>query len=83
MDFVSAGKPGLALSSSFSSSSFFFVRVEDFEAGAFETCYLLDFVGPKRFAIELSHIVPRYRGFTERLFLHPVPSNHSLFVNGN
>ncbi|KAG6466047.1 uncharacterized protein LOC122037411 [Zingiber officinale] len=41
-------------------------RVEDFEARAFETCYLLDFVGPKRFAIELSHIVPRVIAFDHR-----------------
>nr|CAB3489205.1 unnamed protein product [Digitaria exilis] len=34
-------------------------RAEDFEGAGFQTCYLLDFIGPKKFAFELSKFVPR------------------------
>ncbi|KAL6658351.1 hypothetical protein ACP70R_003937 [Stipagrostis hirtigluma subsp. patula] len=33
-------------------------RVDDFKDAGFQTCYLLDFIGPKRFAFELSQFVP-------------------------
>ncbi|WOL15532.1 hypothetical protein Cni_G24313 [Canna indica] len=41
-------------------------RVKDFEDGAFEMCYLLDFVGPKSFAVEMSQIIPRVIAFDHR-----------------
>uniref|UniRef100_A0A0D9XPG2 Uncharacterized protein n=1 Tax=Leersia perrieri TaxID=77586 RepID=A0A0D9XPG2_9ORYZ len=34
-------------------------RVGDFEDGGFQKCYLLDFIGPKNFALELSRFIPR------------------------
>ncbi|KAG1369806.1 hypothetical protein COCNU_15G001720 [Cocos nucifera] len=41
-------------------------RVEDFNVGGVDTCYLLDFIGPKGFAIELSRIIPRVIAFDHR-----------------
>nr|XP_018674162.1 PREDICTED: uncharacterized protein LOC103997411 isoform X3 [Musa acuminata subsp. malaccensis] len=41
-------------------------RAEDFETGAFETCYLLDFIGPKLFSVEMSRIIPRVIAFDHR-----------------
>jgi hypothetical protein len=35
------------------------IRAEDFKDAGFQTCYLLDFIGPKKFAFELSQFVPR------------------------
>uniref|UniRef100_A0A0D9XPG0 DHHA1 domain-containing protein n=1 Tax=Leersia perrieri TaxID=77586 RepID=A0A0D9XPG0_9ORYZ len=41
-------------------------RVGDFEDGGFQKCYLLDFIGPKNFALELSRFIPRVIAFDHR-----------------
>ncbi|XP_026658079.2 uncharacterized protein LOC103701218 isoform X3 [Phoenix dactylifera] len=44
----------------------YLVLVEDFNVGGVDTCYLLNFIGPKGFAIELSRIIPRVIAFDHR-----------------
>ncbi|KAL5205032.1 hypothetical protein ABZP36_009903 [Zizania latifolia] len=41
-------------------------RATDFEAAGFEMCYLLDFVGPKNFSLELSQFIPSVIAFDHR-----------------
>ncbi|KAG8088776.1 hypothetical protein GUJ93_ZPchr0011g28544 [Zizania palustris] len=41
-------------------------RAADFEDAGFETCYLLDFFGPKNFALELSQFIPSVIAFDHR-----------------
>ncbi|KAF0895851.1 hypothetical protein E2562_016580 [Oryza meyeriana var. granulata] len=41
-------------------------RAGDFEASGFQTCYLLDFIGPKKFALELSRFIPSVIAFDHR-----------------
>ncbi|KAL0908323.1 hypothetical protein M5K25_022813 [Dendrobium thyrsiflorum] len=43
------------------------LRVADLRFGDIQTCYMLDFVGPKNFAIELAKIIPRVIAFDHRL----------------
>ncbi|CAN6380684.1 unnamed protein product [Urochloa humidicola] len=38
-------------------------RAEDFKDAGFQTCYLLDFIGPKKFIFELSQFVPSVVAF--------------------
>ncbi|XP_073008205.1 uncharacterized protein [Typha latifolia] len=47
-------------------SSFHPFSAEDFTYRGFETCYLLDFIGPDRFAVEISRIFPRIVAFDHR-----------------
>ncbi|KAJ1274460.1 hypothetical protein BS78_05G063300 [Paspalum vaginatum] len=56
-------------------------RAEDFKDAGFQTCYLLDFIGPRMFAFELSRFVPRsvsklrrgsYSGSLDAAFLFTV-----------
>ncbi|XP_062182352.1 uncharacterized protein LOC133886632 isoform X2 [Phragmites australis] len=64
-------------------------RVEDFEDAGFQTCYLLDFIGPKRFAFELSQFVPSVIAFDHRQstlarisqLLGQCPSNVELHID--
>uniref|UniRef100_J3LCN4 DHHA1 domain-containing protein n=1 Tax=Oryza brachyantha TaxID=4533 RepID=J3LCN4_ORYBR len=41
-------------------------RAEDFESAGFQTCYLLDFIGPNNFALELSRFIPSVIAFDHR-----------------
>ncbi|CAM0874595.1 unnamed protein product [Alopecurus aequalis] len=41
-------------------------RVEDFKAAGFHSCYLLDFIGPNKFALELSRFIPSVVAFDHR-----------------
>ncbi|MQL73879.1 hypothetical protein Taro_006206 [Colocasia esculenta] len=41
-------------------------RVEDLKLRGLETCYLLDFIGPDRFAVELSRFIPNVVAFDHR-----------------
>ncbi|KAH0452542.1 hypothetical protein IEQ34_019841 [Dendrobium chrysotoxum] len=43
------------------------LRVADLRFGDIRTCYMLDFVGPKNFAVELAKIIPRVIAFDHRL----------------
>ncbi|XP_020686844.1 uncharacterized protein LOC110102724 [Dendrobium catenatum] len=43
------------------------LRVADLRFGDIQTCYMLDFVGPKNFAVELAKIIPRVIAFDHRL----------------
>ncbi|KAF8664799.1 hypothetical protein HU200_054523 [Digitaria exilis] len=63
-------------------------RAEDFEDAGFQTCYLLDFIGPKKFAFELSKFVPRVIAFDHRQStlaripkLGQCPSNVELHID--
>uniref|UniRef100_A0A0D3HIN1 Uncharacterized protein n=1 Tax=Oryza barthii TaxID=65489 RepID=A0A0D3HIN1_9ORYZ len=38
----------------------------DFEGAGFQTCYLLDFIGPNNFALELSRFIPSVIAFDHR-----------------
>ncbi|KAK3118477.1 hypothetical protein QOZ80_9BG0699900 [Eleusine coracana subsp. coracana] len=78
--------PGRLLVLPFSSVEPF--RVEDFEAAGFQTCYLLDFIGPKKFAFELARFVPSVIAFDHRQStlaripqLGPCPSNVELHID--
>uniref|UniRef100_A0A0E0BFR8 Uncharacterized protein n=1 Tax=Oryza glumipatula TaxID=40148 RepID=A0A0E0BFR8_9ORYZ len=41
-------------------------RAGDFEGAGFQTCYLLDFIGPNNFALELSRFIPSVIAFDHR-----------------
>ncbi|XP_047087934.1 uncharacterized protein LOC124699721 [Lolium rigidum] len=41
-------------------------RAEDLKAAGFRSCYLLDFIGPKKFALELSRFIPSVVAFDHR-----------------
>ncbi|XP_044980683.1 uncharacterized protein LOC123447992 [Hordeum vulgare subsp. vulgare] len=41
-------------------------RAEDFKGAGFQSCYLLDFVGPRNFALELSRFIPSIVAFDHR-----------------
>ncbi|KQJ89289.1 hypothetical protein BRADI_4g24690v3 [Brachypodium distachyon] len=41
-------------------------RAEDFRAAGFHSCYLLDFIGPGNFALELSRFIPSVVAFDHR-----------------
>ncbi|KAF9611874.1 hypothetical protein IFM89_036657 [Coptis chinensis] len=41
-------------------------KIHDFNLNALKTCYLLDFIGPKRFAIELAQLVNQVLVFDHR-----------------
>ncbi|KAL6592045.1 hypothetical protein ACP70R_049631 [Stipagrostis hirtigluma subsp. patula] len=63
-------------------------RVDDFKDAGFQTCYLLDFIGPKRFAFELSQFVPSVIAFDHRQStlaripqLGQCPSNVELHID--
>ncbi|KAE8792719.1 hypothetical protein D1007_32679 [Hordeum vulgare] len=43
-----------------------FSRAEDFKGAGFQSCYLLDFVGPRNFALELSRFIPSIVAFDHR-----------------
>ncbi|XP_020583158.1 uncharacterized protein LOC110026530 isoform X2 [Phalaenopsis equestris] len=43
------------------------LRVADFRFIGIQTCYMLDFIGPKNFAGELAKIIPRVIAFDHRL----------------
>ncbi|ONK57552.1 uncharacterized protein A4U43_C09F1660 [Asparagus officinalis] len=65
------------------------LRIEDFEfGGGLKNCYLLDFIGPKNFALELSQIIPRVIAFDHRESsamrikqLRMIPGNLELHVD--
>ncbi|XXG78151.1 hypothetical protein AAC387_Pa08g2153 [Persea americana] len=42
------------------------LRVEDLILEGLETCYLLDFIGPSGFAVQLSQLIPRVEVFDHR-----------------
>ncbi|OAY74025.1 hypothetical protein ACMD2_10866 [Ananas comosus] len=42
------------------------LRVEDLKSGGFETCYLLDFIGPNSFSVDISRFIPRVIAFDHR-----------------
>ncbi|TVU26711.1 hypothetical protein EJB05_29270, partial [Eragrostis curvula] len=61
---------------------------EDFKATGFQTCYLLDFVGPNKFAFELARFVPSVIAFDHRQStlaripqFGPRPSNVELHID--
>ncbi|TKV99452.1 hypothetical protein SEVIR_8G044500v4 [Setaria viridis] len=63
-------------------------RAEDFEDAGLQTCYLLDFIGPKKFAFELSQFVPSVIAFDHRQStlaripkLGQCPSNVELHID--
>ncbi|PVH33656.1 hypothetical protein PAHAL_8G040500 [Panicum hallii] len=63
-------------------------RAGDFEDAGFQTCYLLDFIGPKKFAFELSQCVPSVIAFDHRQStlaripkLGQCPSNVELHID--
>ncbi|TVU26716.1 hypothetical protein EJB05_29275, partial [Eragrostis curvula] len=63
-------------------------RVEDFKAAGFQTCYLLDFVGPNKFAFELARFIPSVMAFDHRQStlaripqFGPCPSNVELHID--
>ncbi|KAF7053061.1 hypothetical protein CFC21_061060 [Triticum aestivum] len=41
-------------------------RAEDFKGAGFHSCYLLDFIGPRNFALELSRFIPSVVAFDHR-----------------
>ncbi|VAH93453.1 hypothetical protein VPH35_066641 [Triticum aestivum] len=41
-------------------------RAEDFKGAGFHSCYLLDFIGPRNFALELSGFIPSVVAFDHR-----------------
>uniref|UniRef100_A0A0E0MCU6 Uncharacterized protein n=1 Tax=Oryza punctata TaxID=4537 RepID=A0A0E0MCU6_ORYPU len=60
-------------------------RAGDFEDAGFQTCYLLDFIGPNYFALELSRFIPSVIAFDHRKstlaripLFGPCPSNLEL-----
>ncbi|XP_066336733.1 uncharacterized protein [Miscanthus floridulus] len=63
-------------------------RAEDFNYAGFQTCYLLDFIGPKKFAFELARFVPSVIAFDHRQstlaripMLGQCPSNVELHID--
>ncbi|KAL6870910.1 hypothetical protein ACP4OV_014758 [Aristida adscensionis] len=63
-------------------------RVEDFRAAGFQTCYLLDFIGPNKFAFELARFIPSVVAFDHRQStlarisrLGQCPSNVELHID--
>ncbi|KAJ1274461.1 hypothetical protein BS78_05G063300 [Paspalum vaginatum] len=63
-------------------------RAEDFKDAGFQTCYLLDFIGPRMFAFELSRFVPSVIAFDHRQStlasipkLGQCPSNVELHID--
>ncbi|WVZ54307.1 hypothetical protein U9M48_005126 [Paspalum notatum var. saurae] len=63
-------------------------RAEDFKDAGFQTCYLLDFIGPRNFAFELSRFVPSVIAFDHRQStlasipkLGQCPSNVELHID--
>ncbi|XP_066339350.1 uncharacterized protein [Miscanthus floridulus] len=63
-------------------------RAEDFKDVGFQTCYLLDFIGPKKFAFELARFVPSVIAFDHRQStlaripkLGQCPSNVELHID--
>ncbi|CAL4995300.1 unnamed protein product [Urochloa decumbens] len=63
-------------------------RAEDFKDAGFQTCYLLDFIGPKKFAFELSQFIPSVVAFDHRQStlvripkLGQCPSNVELHID--
>lgn len=64
------------------------LRVADFRFGGIQTCYMLDFIGPKNFAGELAKIIPKVIAFDHRLCtlskiskLGKCPSNLELRID--
>uniref|UniRef100_A0ACD5WAY8 Uncharacterized protein n=1 Tax=Avena sativa TaxID=4498 RepID=A0ACD5WAY8_AVESA len=41
-------------------------RAEDFKAAGFHSCYLLDFIGPNKFALDLARFIPSVVAFDHR-----------------